>query len=149
MREPIAGVGSGWRSLFVLAAREGGGVDIDLPLLHGNMLYAAVYHMVNGPSACAGNRLIRRHAVMSTVTLRPIHAPSATRAGCASGRFRLSPPQPQEGSHILLVAPSPSTMQNRRPVPMLTDAAFASELQQGRGNLWNFTHLAYLGEGKL
>lgn len=121
--------------LFVLfAARgEGGGVDIDLTLLHGNMLYAAVYHMVNDPSAYAGKtvKLDGTYAVYDTDDpAAPIHACIVRDAAgcCASGlEFRLAAPQPypQEGSHILLVGTLAIDDAESSPVLMLTDAAFA------------------------
>ena len=125
-----------WLSLLfaLFAVRgEGGSVDIDLTILHGNMLYAAVYNMVNDPSAYAGKtvKLDGTYAVYETDDPEaPLHACIVRDAAgcCASGlEFRLAAPQPYptEGSHILLIGTLAIDEGESPPVLMLKDAAFA------------------------
>ena len=111
---------------------ECSGVDIDLTLLSGNMLYAAVYQMVNDPTAYAGKtvKLDGTYAIYATDDpAAPIHACIVRDAAgcCASGlEFRLAAPQPYppEGSQIMLCGTLALDDTEKQPVLMLRDAAF-------------------------
>lgn len=121
--------------LFALWTMRGecSGVDVDLTLLSGNMLYAAVYQMVNDPTAYAGKtvKLDGTYAVYATDDpAAPIHACIVRDAAgcCASGlEFRLAAPQPYppEGSQIMLFGILALDDTEKQPVLMLRDAAFS------------------------
>ena len=131
------GINRQWRRillplLFVFLAARGecGGVDIDLTVLSGNMLYAAVYNMVNDPTAYAV-KLDGTYVTYATDDpAAPIRACIVRDAAgcCASGlEFRLAAPQsyPPEDSQIMLVGTLALDDSEKQPVLMLIDAAFA------------------------
>lgn len=119
--------------VFLAARGECGGVDIDLTVLSGNMLYAAVYNMVNDPTAYAGKTVKLDGTYVTYATddpAAPIRACIVRDAAgcCASGlEFRLAAPQPYppEDSQIMLVGTLALDDSENPPVLMLIDAAFA------------------------
>ena len=119
---------------FLMGAAQGecSGIDIDLTPLSGNMLYAALYQMVNDPTAYAGKtvKLDGTYTVYETDDPTvPIHACIVRDAAgcCASGlEFRLAAPHayPPDGSLIALTGTLALDDTESPPALMLIDATF-------------------------